>query len=126
MRTVAGPLKLDLAQYRELAAFAKLASDLDKNTQQQLTRGEKITEVLKQPQFHPQPVEEQVAVIFAATKGYLDGIPTGKIAEWEASFVRFVHEKHREILEDIKKTSQLTDDNTKKLIAAIEEFNKSF
>jgi F-type H+/Na+-transporting ATPase subunit alpha len=126
MRTVAGPLKLDLAQYRELAAFAKLASDLDKNTQQQLTRGEKITEVLKQPQFHPQPVEEQVAVIYAATKGYLDTIPTNKIAEWEASFVRSLHEKHPEILESIKTTSQLSDDNTKALIAAIEEFNKSF
>ena len=74
MRTGRRPLKLDLAQYRELAAFAKLASDLDKNTQQQLTRGEKITEVLKQPQFQPQPVEDQVMVIFAATRGYLDAI----------------------------------------------------
>ena len=126
MRTVAGPLKLDLAQFRELAAFAKLASDLDKNTQQQLTRGEKITEVLKQPQFHPQPVEEQVAVIFAATRGYLDEIPTNKIAEWETSFVHALNEKHREILETIRTTSQLSDDNTKALIAAIEEFNKSF
>jgi F-type H+/Na+-transporting ATPase subunit alpha len=126
MRTVAGPLKLDLAQFRELAAFAKLASDLDKNTQQQLTRGEKITEVLKQPQFHPQLVEEQVAVIFAATRGYLDEIPTNKIAEWENSFVHFLREKHATILEQIKTTSQLSDDNTKALIAAIEEFNKSF
>ncbi len=126
MRTVAGPLKLDLAQFRELAAFAKLASDLDKNTQQQLTRGEKITEVLKQPQFHPQLVEEQVAVIYAATKGYLDEIPSNKIAEWENSFVHFVREKHATILEQIKTTSQLSDDNTKALIAAIEEFNKSF
>src|SRR5580658_7448865 len=126
MRTVAGPLKLDLAQFRELAAFAKLASDLDKNTQQQLTRGEKITEVLKQPQFHPQLVEEQVAVIFAATRGYLDEIPTNKIAEWENSFVHFLREKHATILEQIKTTSQLSDDNTKALTAAIEEFNKSF
>jgi F-type H+/Na+-transporting ATPase subunit alpha len=126
MRTVAGPLKLDLAQYRELAAFAKLASDLDKNTQQQLTRGEKITEALKQPQFRPQLVEEQVAVIFAATKGYLDEVPTNKIAEWEASFVRFIREKHAGILDSIRTTSQLSDDNTKALIVAIEEFNKSF
>src|SRR5580698_8972971 len=126
MRTVAGPLKLDLAQFRELAAFAKLASDLDKNTQQQLTRGEKITEVLKQPQFHPQLVEEQVAVIYAATKGYLDEIPTNKIAEWESSFVHALRDKQPEILEQISKTSQLSDDNTKALIAAIEEFNKSF
>jgi F-type H+-transporting ATPase subunit alpha len=126
MRTVAGPLKLDLAQFRELAAFAKLASDLDKNTQQQLTRGEKITEVLKQPQFHPQLVEEQVAVIYAATKGYLDEVPTNKIAEWESSFVHNLRDKHPEILASIKTTSQLSDDNTKALIAAIEEFNKSF
>ena len=126
MRTVAGPLKLDLAQFRELAAFAKLASDLDKNTQQQLTRGEKITEVLKQPQFHPQPVEEQVAVIYAATRGYLDAIPTNKIAEWENSFVAALREKYGAILDAIRTTSQLGDDNTKALVAAIEEFNKSF
>jgi F-type H+-transporting ATPase subunit alpha len=126
MRTVAGPLKLDLAQFRELAAFAKLASDLDKNTQAQLTRGEKITEVLKQPQFHPQLVEEQVAVIYAATKGYLDQIPTNKIAEWETSFVNALRSQHPEILESIKTTSQLSEDNTKALIAAIEGFNKSF
>jgi F-type H+-transporting ATPase subunit alpha len=126
MRTVAGPLKLDLAQFRELAAFAKLASDLDKNTQAQLTRGEKITEVLKQPQFHPQSVEEQVAVIFAATRGYLDAIPTGKIAAWENSFVNALREKHPEILKAILDTSTLSDDNQKALIAAIDEFNKSF
>ena len=126
MRTVAGPLKLDLAQFRELAAFAKLASDLDKNTQAQLTRGEKITEVLKQPQFHPQLVEEQVAVIYAATKGYLDTVPTNKIAQWETSFVSFLRDKHAPILEGIKSTSTLSDDNTKALVAAISEFNKSF
>jgi F-type H+-transporting ATPase subunit alpha len=126
MRTVAGPLKLDLAQFRELAAFSKLASDLDKNTQQQLTRGEKITEVLKQPQFHPQAVEEQVAVIYAATRGYLDAIPTNKIADWESSFVSFLGEKHPEITEQIRTTSQLGEDNTKALVAAIEEFNASF
>jgi F-type H+-transporting ATPase subunit alpha len=126
MRTVAGPLKLDLAQFRELAAFAKLASDLDKNTQQQLTRGEKITEALKQPQFHPQPVEEQVAVIFAATRGYLDAVPTNRIAEWENSFSGFLREKYGAICEQIRTTGALSDDNTKALISAIEEFNKSF
>jgi F-type H+-transporting ATPase subunit alpha len=82
--------------------------------------------VLKQPQFHPQLVEEQVAVIYAATKGYLDEIPSNKIAEWENSFTHFLREKHAAILEQIKTTSQLSDDNTKALIAAIEEFNKSF
>jgi F-type H+-transporting ATPase subunit alpha len=126
MRTVAGPLKLDLAQYRELAAFAKLASDLDKNTQAQLTRGEKITEILKQPQFQPQAVEDQVMVIFAATKGLLTDIPTPRLQEWVASFVGFVHDKHPEIGESIRTSSQLSDDNTKALSNAIAEFNKSF
>ncbi len=126
MRSVAGPLKLDLAQFRELAAFAKLASDLDKATQAQLTRGEKITEVLKQPQYQPQSVEGQVAVIFAATKGYLDAIPTSRIAVWERSFSGFLQEKHASLLDGIRTTGALSDDATKQLIAAIEEFNKSF
>ena len=126
MRTVAGPLKLDLAQYRELAAFAKLASDLDKNTQNQLTRGEKITEVLKQPQFRPQPVEDQVAVIFAATRGLLTDVPTPRLQEWVDSFTDFLHTKHAAITDGIKSSSQLSDDNTKALEAAILEFNKSF
>jgi F-type H+-transporting ATPase subunit alpha len=126
MRTVAGPLKLDLAQYRELAAFAKLASDLDKTTQAQLTRGEKITEVLKQPQFEPQPVEDQVMVLFAATKGLLTDVPTPRLQDWVASFVAFVHDKHPEIAESIRSTNQLSDDNTKALQSAIADFNKSF
>jgi F-type H+-transporting ATPase subunit alpha len=126
MRTVAGPLKLDLAQYRELAAFAKLASDLDKNTQAQLTRGEKITEVLKQPQFQPQAVEDQVMVLFAATRGLLTDVPTPRLQEWVASFVRFVHEKHSEIPESIRTTNQLPDDNAKALQDAVTEFNRSF
>jgi F-type H+-transporting ATPase subunit alpha len=126
MRTVAGPLKLDLAQYRELAAFAKLASDLDKNTQAQLIRGEKITEVLKQPQFQPQAVEDQVMVLFAATKGLLTDVPTPRLQEWVASFVGFVHDKHPEVAESIRTTNQLSDDNSKALAAAVTEFNKSF
>jgi len=126
MRTVAGPLKLDLAQYRELAAFAKLASDLDKNTQAQLTRGEKITEVLKQPQFQPQAVEDQVMVLFAATKGLLTDVPTPRLQEWVASFVSSVHAKQPEIAESIRTSNALSDDNAKALTAAITEFNKSF
>ena len=105
MRSVAGQLKLDLAQYRELAAFAKLSSDLDKKTQAQLTRGEKITEILKQPQYHPQAIEDQVVVIFAATRGYLTEIPTERLQEWAHAFVRFVHEKHPEITKAIVETN---------------------
>jgi F-type H+-transporting ATPase subunit alpha len=126
MRSVAGQLKLDLAQYRELAAFAKLASDLDKATQMTLARGDKITEILKQRQFEPQPVEDQVAVIFAATRGFLMDIPTPRLQEWLHAFVGFLHEKHPEIPKTIADTKELSEDTAKKLEAAISEFNKSF
>jgi len=126
MRSVAGPLKLDLAQYRELEAFAKLGSDLDKGTQAQLTRGEKITEILKQPQYRPQLVEDQVLLIFAATKGYLTDVPTPRLAEWSDRFLTVVREKHPEITRSIVETKALNDETTKSLIAAIGAFNKSF
>jgi F-type H+-transporting ATPase subunit alpha len=126
MRSVAGQLKLDLAQYRELAAFAKLSSDLDKTTQATLTRGEKITEILKQPQYRPQSVEEQVMLIFAATRGYLTDIPTPRLQEWSQSFIDFAREKYAAIPKSIDESKQLTDDTSTALIAAIEEFNKSF
>jgi F-type H+-transporting ATPase subunit alpha len=126
MRSVAGQLKLDLAQYRELAAFSKLASDLDKNTQATLTRGEKITEALKQPQYQPQPVEEQVALIFAATRGHLTDVPTPRIQEWAHAFSIFMHDKHPEIAKEIASSKQLAEETQKSLEAAIAEFNKSF
>jgi F-type H+-transporting ATPase subunit alpha len=126
MKSVAGQLKLDLAQYRELAAFAKLSSDLDKNTQATLTRGEKITEILKQPQYQPQNVEDQVPLIYAATKGYLTDIETARLQEWAHSFIAFLHEKHAAITDGIRDSKALSDDNAKALVAAIEEFNKSF
>jgi F-type H+-transporting ATPase subunit alpha len=126
MKSVAGQLKLDLAQYRELAAFAKLSSDLDKNTQATLTRGEKITEILKQPQYQPQNVEDQVPLIYAATKGYLTDIETARLQEWAHSFIAFLHEKHAAVTDGIRDSKALSDDNAKALVAAIEEFNKSF
>ncbi|MDQ2858438.1 MAG: F0F1 ATP synthase subunit alpha [Candidatus Eremiobacteraeota bacterium] len=126
MKSVAGQLKLDLAQYRELAAFAKLSSDLDKNTQATLTRGEKITEVLKQPQFQPQAMEDQVILIYAATKGYLTNIETPRLQDWSHSFIAFLGDKHPEITNSIRETNALSDDNTKALVGAIEEFNKTF
>ena len=126
MRSVAGQLKLDLAQYRDLAAFAKLSSDLDKNTQAQLTRGEKITEILKQPQYDPQPVEDQIIVIYAATKGHLTNIPTDKLQAWAKGFIDFVHSKHAAITDTIVKTNQLSDDVAKQLDTALGEFNKTF
>ena len=88
MRQVAGKLRIDLAQYRELAAFAQFSSDLDKATRDQLTRGEKTTEILKQPQYEPLPVEKQVVIIWAATNGLLDDVPTNKIAEFESGLYR--------------------------------------
>jgi F-type H+-transporting ATPase subunit alpha len=126
MRSVAGQLKLDLAQYRELAAFAKLSSDLDKNTQATLTRGEKITEILKQPQYHPQAVEDQVMVIFAATRGHLTDIATPRLQEWAGSFLTFVYAKHPEIPASIVDSKTLSDDTAKALADAIAEFNTSF
>jgi len=126
MRSVAGQLKLDLAQYRELAAFAKLSSDLDKTTQATLTRGEKITEILKQPQYQPQAVEDQVMLIFAATRGYLTDVPTPRLQEWARSFIDFTHEKYDSIAKTIAETKQLGDEAAATLAKAIEEFNKTF
>jgi len=126
MRSVAGQLKLDLAQYRELAAFAKLSSDLDKTTQATLTRGEKITEILKQPQYQPQAVEDQVALIFAAGKGYLTKIATPRLQEWSGRFIVFLHEKYPQVPKSIQESTQLTDENAKTLGEAIDAFNKTF
>ncbi|MGD0051525.1 MAG: F0F1 ATP synthase subunit alpha, partial [Vulcanimicrobiaceae bacterium] len=124
--SVAGQLKLDLAQYRELAAFSKLASDLDKGTQQQLARGDKTTAILVQRQLEPQPMEDEVAVIFAATRGYLDGFETSRLQEWVHRFLDTLHEKHADISQTIRDTGALSDDVQKQLIAAIEDFNKGF
>ncbi|MDQ2908363.1 MAG: F0F1 ATP synthase subunit alpha [Candidatus Eremiobacteraeota bacterium] len=126
MKAVAGQLKLDLAQYRELAAFAKLSSDLDKNTQATLTRGEKITEILKQPRYQPMAMEDQVVLIYAATKGYLTNIETIRLQEWSRSFIDWLHQNHGDITKAIADTNALSDDNAKALGAAIEEFNKTF
>jgi F-type H+-transporting ATPase subunit alpha len=126
MKGVAGPLKLELAQYRDLAAFAKLASDLDKATQMQLMRGEKLTELLKQPQYQPMAMEDQVAIIYAATNGFVNDIPTPRLQEWAKGFIEFIHSKHNDISQAIASSGQLADDTKKSLNAAITEFNKSF
>ncbi|PZR57902.1 MAG: F0F1 ATP synthase subunit alpha [Candidatus Meridianibacter frigidus] len=126
MKSVAGQLKLELAQYRDLAAFAKLSSDLDKATQNQLMRGEKMTELLKQPQYEPQPVEDQVVIIWAATKGFVSDIPTDRLQEWAKGFIDFLHAKHADVSQEIAKSGQLSDDLSKKLESAVQEYNKSF
>jgi F-type H+-transporting ATPase subunit alpha len=126
MKKVAAPLKLDLAQYRSLAAFAQFASDLDKATRDQLTRGEKLSEITKQPQYQPLPVERQVAILYAATKGKLDDIPTPRVKEFEIQFYRFLETEQPKILEELGRTKDLTDDLSKALDTAIDAFRESF
>jgi F-type H+-transporting ATPase subunit alpha len=126
MKSVAGQLKLELAQYRDLAAFAKLASDLDKATQMQLMRGEKLTELLKQPQYQPQAVEDQVCIIYGATNGFVNDIPTARLQSWAAGLVEYLHGRHPEIPQAIAQSGQLSDETKQRLDAAIAEFNKTF
>jgi F-type H+/Na+-transporting ATPase subunit alpha len=122
MRQVAGKLRLDLAQYRELAAFAQFASDLDKATRDQLTRGEKVTLILRQPQFSPLPVEKQVAIIWAATNGHLDDVESPRLGEFETGFYRFLESTFGDLLPTIAKEKALSDETTAQLEKAVREF----
>ena len=126
MRKVAGPLKLDLAQYRALAAFAQFASDLDKATRDQLTRGEKLSEIIKQPQYQPLPVEKQTAILYAATKGALDDIPTPRLREFETQLYRFLETERPAILAELGASKALTDDLVAALDDAVADFRQSF
>jgi len=126
MKKVAAPLKLDLAQYRSLAAFAQFASDLDKATRDQLTRGEKLSEVVKQPQYQPLPVEKQVAILYAATTGKLDDVPTPRVKEFETLFYRFLETERPNILEELGGTKNLSDELAAALDEALDAFRQSF
>jgi F-type H+/Na+-transporting ATPase subunit alpha len=126
MKQVAGPLKLDLAQYRALAAFAQFASDLDKATRDQLTRGEKLSEIVKQPQYQPLPVEKQVAILYVATKGQLDDIPTPRVKEFEAGFYRFLEAEQPDVLEKLGRTKALDDEITRGLDDAVAAYRTTF
>ncbi|HEX5014109.1 MAG TPA: F0F1 ATP synthase subunit alpha [Candidatus Limnocylindrales bacterium] len=126
MKKVAAPLKLDLAQYRSLAAFAQFASDLDKATRDQLTRGEKLSEVIKQPQYQPLPVEKQVAILYAATTGRLDDVPTPRLKEFESQFYRFLETEHPNVLKELGESKNLTDELAKALDDALAEFRETF
>jgi F-type H+-transporting ATPase subunit alpha len=126
MKKVAAPLKLDLAQYRALAAFAQFASDLDKATRDQLTRGEKLSEIVKQPQYQPLAVEKQVAILYVATKGKLDDVPTPRVKEFEAQFYRFLESEHPAILGELGQTKTLTDELSAALDDAVDSFRQSF
>jgi F-type H+-transporting ATPase subunit alpha len=125
MRQVAGGMRLDLAQYRELAAFSQFGSDLDKATQARLARGARTVELLKQPQYQPMPVEEQVAVIYAVTKGFVDDIPVDRVRDFERGLLRYLKEQRATILATIKSERALSDDLMRQLNEAIEDFKKT-
>ncbi|MBL8102046.1 MAG: F0F1 ATP synthase subunit alpha [Anaerolineales bacterium] len=122
MKQVAGRLRLDMAAYRELAAFALMASDLDKSTQQQLNRGQRMQEILKQPQYQPMELEDQVMVIFAGTNGYADNVPLDKMAQWQADLIRYMASSYPEIGKDIVTKKAITDDNRAALTKALDGF----
>lgn len=127
MRQVAGRLRLELAQYRELAAFAQFGtSELDATTRAQLERGRRITEVLKQNQYSPMPVEKQVMILYAAVNGHLDDIPVAKIGAFEADFYKFMDANHPEIGQWIARTKELGKEAEEQLKAAIQEFKQGF
>ncbi len=126
MKQVAGRLRMDLAQYRELEAFAKFGSDLDKATQQQLNRGVRLVELLKQPQYQPMPVEKQVVSLYSGTRGFLDPLPVEAVSRYEQEMLQFVEQKYPEILEEIKEKKEISDELDKKMEKALTEFGEIF
>ncbi|HEY2677978.1 MAG TPA: F0F1 ATP synthase subunit alpha, partial [Steroidobacteraceae bacterium] len=126
MKSIAGGLRLDLAQYRELAAFAQFGSDLDKASQQQLNRGKHLVEILKQDQYQPLPIEKQIMIIWAGTKGYLDDLAVEDCRKFEAELYRFVDNAHRPVLDEIRTKKVLDADLTAKVKSIIEEFKSRF
>jgi F-type H+-transporting ATPase subunit alpha len=126
MKKVAGSIKLELAQYREMAAFAQFGSDLDASTQKLLARGARLTELLKQPQFNPMPVEEQVASIYAGTQGFLDSVDVKDVTRYEAAMLSFLRSEKPKILKAIRDTKELKDDTAAALKDALTEFGKTF
>jgi F-type H+-transporting ATPase subunit alpha len=126
MKKVSGGLRIGLAQFRELEAFAQFGSDLDRASQQQLARGQRLVELLKQPQYSPVPLEDQVIAIFAGTGGYLDDVPVIDVKRFEAGLLEFMRARHSDIVDGIAETRDLPDDVLEKLKAAIEEFKQTF
>ena len=126
MKQVAGSIKLELAQYREMEAFSQFASDLDAATQRLLARGARLTELLKQPQYSPLPVEEQVVAIFAGVRGFLDTIAVGDINGFEQSLLALMRDKHSDLLGKIRADGEISDETEKALRGILEEFCKTF
>ncbi len=126
IKQVGSTLKLDLAQYRELAAFSQFGSDLDKVTQNQLNRGQRLTELLKQPQFQPLTAAQQVSIVFAGTKGLLDDIDVKQVQAFEKGFHEYMGTTGKQILDDIMAKKALDDDISKRLTDAINDYKASF
>ncbi|MDO8902291.1 MAG: F0F1 ATP synthase subunit alpha [Phenylobacterium sp.] len=126
MKTASGPIKGELAQYREMAAFAKFGSDLDATTQRMLARGARLTELLKQPQYAPQQVEEQVCVIYAGTRGYIDGVAVADVSRYETELLSYLHGKHQGLLDAIRTKKDLKADLEAELKSALDAFTKTF
>ncbi len=126
MKKVSGSIKLELAQYREMAAFAQFGSDLDASTQRLLNRGARLTELLKQKQYAPMPFEEQTASIFAGTNGYLDKIPVGDVTRYEEGMLADLRANHSNVLKGIRDSRDLGEDSKKALVAALDTFTKNF
>lgn len=126
MKQVAGSLRLDLAQYREMAAFAQFGTELDQATQKMLKRGERLTELLKQPQYQPLPVEKQIILIYAGTNGWVDEYPVDCLRRFEQELYAFLDTKYQSLLEEVRDKKQLPDETRKKLDSALEEFKQTF
>ena len=126
MKSVAGTLKLELAQYRELAAFAQFGSDLDPATQKQLNRGQRLVEILKQGQYKPMTIEKQVIIIFAATNGYVDSYPVSALKKYEEELMTFIESRHADLLTDLRDKKALDDTVKPKLKKALEDFKGLF
>jgi F-type H+-transporting ATPase subunit alpha len=126
MKQVAGTLRLDLAQYRELEAFAAFGSDLDEATQKQLTRGARLVEILKQPQYQPLPMEKQVTILYAGTKGYLDEFPADVLEKYEAGLYTFVEDRYPHIFSELKEKEEISDDLGKTMAEAMNAYGEEF
>jgi F-type H+-transporting ATPase subunit alpha len=126
MKQVAGTLRLDLAQYRELEAFAAFGSDLDKSTQKQLTRGARLVEILKQPQYEPLSMEKQVTILYAGTKGFLDKYPIDVLAKYEAGLYSFIEDRYPAIFSGLAETQEISDDLNKQMSEALEAYDEEF
>jgi len=126
MKKVSGSIKLELAQYREMAAFAQFGSDLDASTQKLLNRGARLTELLKQPQFSPMPFEEQTVSIFAGTNGYLDDVAVDRVTEYETQMLSFMRHEHADVLKDIRESKAFDDGIKDRTVKALDAFAKQF